>query len=69
MSVDLTGTLDGFPDQDPPAPLHAAAAEDLFVLGRRAADARRARHGERATFVRSKRLLPGGVWRGPRDAA
>jgi hypothetical protein len=50
-------------------PLQAAAAEDLFVLGRRATAARRARHGERATFVRSKRLLPGGAWRGPRDAA
>ncbi len=50
-------------------PLQAAAAADLFVLGRQASDARRARHGERATFIRSKRLLPGGAWRGPRDAA
>ncbi|HEY2903716.1 MAG TPA: hypothetical protein VGL59_24240 [Polyangia bacterium] len=50
-------------------PLSTVAAEDLFVLGRRAAAARQALHGDRATFIRSKRLLPGGAWRGPRDAA
>ena len=66
MSVDQSQALAA---ADAAAPLHAAAAEDLFVLGRRAAAARRALHGERVTFVRSKRLLPGGAWRGPRDAA
>ena len=50
-------------------PLAAVAAEDLFVLGRRASAARRVLHGDRATFIRSKRLLAGGTWRGPRDAA
>jgi hypothetical protein len=43
--------------------------EDLFVLARRAAAARRAALGNRATFVRARQLLSTGAWRGPRDAA
>jgi len=43
--------------------------EDLFALGRRAAEARDAAFGRRATFVRSRQLLPTGAWKGPRDAA
>jgi hypothetical protein len=46
-----------------------APDDDLFVLGRRAASTRDARHGHRATFVRSRQLLATGAWRGPRDAA
>jgi hypothetical protein len=45
-----------------------AGAEDLFVLARRAAAARRAALGDRASFVRSRQLLSTGAWRGPRDA-
>jgi len=43
--------------------------EDLFALGRRAAEMRDATFGRRATFVRSRQLLPTGAWKGPRDAA
>ena len=46
----------------------AAPFEDLFALGRRAAAARDAIFGHRGTFVRSRRLLASGAWRGPRDA-
>jgi hypothetical protein len=42
---------------------------DLFDLGRRATAARDTRVGRRATFARSRQLLPDGTWRGPRDAA
>jgi hypothetical protein len=44
------------------------ASLDLFDLGRRAAAARDARFGARASFVRSRQLLGTGAWRGPRDA-
>lgn len=44
------------------------ASLDLFDLGRRAAAARDARLGARASFVRSRQLLATGAWRGPRDA-
>ena len=44
------------------------ASLDLFELGRRAAAARDARLGARASFVRSRQLLATGAWRGPRDA-
>jgi hypothetical protein len=47
----------------------ATPVEDLFALGRRAAGARDATFGRRATFVRSRQLLATGAWRGPRDAA
>jgi hypothetical protein len=47
----------------------AEAADDLFDLGRRAAAQRDARLGARASFVRSRRLLSTGVWRGPRDGS
>jgi hypothetical protein len=50
-------------------PAAARAAEDLFVLGRRAAAARDAAFGRRATFVRTRQLLATSTWRGPRDAA
>jgi hypothetical protein len=53
----------------PGASVRVNPAEDLFVLGRKASQARRALHGDRATFIRSKRLVAGGAWRGPRDAA
>jgi hypothetical protein len=43
--------------------------EDLFSLGRRAAAARDAAVGARGTFARTRRLLPSGAWRGPRDAS
>ena len=39
------------------------------MLGKRAAAARRAALGDRASFVRARQLLPTGAWRGPRDAA
>jgi hypothetical protein len=64
MSVDSTVPV-------PEAPAHAAPeapVEDLFALGRRAAEARDLRLGRRGTFARSRRLLPTGAWRGPRDA-
>jgi len=44
------------------------ASLDLFELGRRAAAARDAQLGPRASFVRSRQLLATGAWRGPRDA-
>ncbi len=44
-------------------------ALDLFALGRQAAALRDARLGRRGSFVRTKQLLSGGRWRGPRDAA
>jgi hypothetical protein len=66
MSVDPTAATAG---ASAPVQLHAIAAEDLFALGRQAVAARRALLGERATFIRSKQLLPSGAWRGPRDAA
>jgi hypothetical protein len=54
------------------APLAAdapvAPVEDLFALGRRAAAARDAALGRRGSFVRARRLLATGAWRGPRDA-
>jgi len=49
--------------------LGALLGADLFALGRRAAAARRAALGDRASFVRTRQLLPTGAWRGPRDAA
>jgi hypothetical protein len=45
-----------------------AVADDIFALGRRAVAARVATLGARGTFVRSRRLLATGAWRGPRDA-
>ena len=45
------------------------ATFDLFDLGRRAAAARDARFGRRASFVRARQLLSTGAWRGPRDAS
>ena len=65
MSVDPSAAVAGAASPHS----QANATEDLFVLGRKATAERRARHGDRATFIRSKRLLPGGAWRGPRDAA
>jgi hypothetical protein len=58
------------PVDNPPVARVADVAplEDLFALGRRAAAARDAVLGRRGTFVRSRRLLPTGAWRGPRDA-
>ncbi|HVY40262.1 MAG TPA: hypothetical protein VHM31_20120, partial [Polyangia bacterium] len=47
----------------------ALADLDLFALGRRAAAARDALLGRRGSFVRTRQLLAGGAWRGPRDAA
>src|SRR5206468_560102 len=37
--------------------------------GRRASAARDERLGRRGSFVRTRQLLAGGAWRGPRDAA
>jgi hypothetical protein len=51
----------------PEAPT-GARVEDLFTLGRRAAAARATALGHRGTFARTRRLLPTGAWRGPRDA-
>jgi hypothetical protein len=51
-----------------PAAVQDAPPDDLFALGRRAAAARDQRLGRRGTFVRSRRLLATGAWRGPRDA-
>ncbi|HXI55267.1 MAG TPA: hypothetical protein VNO55_04380, partial [Polyangia bacterium] len=51
------------------ASVPVSSTEDLFALGRKASQARRTLHGDRATFIRSKRLVAGGAWRGPRDAA
>jgi hypothetical protein len=51
------------------APAAPVAVEDLFSLGRRANEAREAALGRRGTFVRARRLLATGAWRGPRDAA
>ena len=45
-----------------------APVEDLFALGRRAAAARDAQLGRRGAFLRARRLLATGAWRGPRDA-
>lgn len=45
------------------------AAFDVFDLGRRAAAARDARTGGRASFARTRQLLGTGAWRGPRDAS
>jgi hypothetical protein len=42
--------------------------QDLFALGRRAAQACRRAHGGRGFFTRSRQLLGTGAWRGPRDA-
>jgi hypothetical protein len=50
------------------ATVSGPATEDLFTLGRRAAAARDAALGRRGTFTRTRRLLPTGAWRGPRDA-
>lgn len=62
---DATGRDAGQPDL-----LTASLAQlDLFDLGRRATASRDARVGRRATFARSRQLLPDGTWRGPRDAA
>lgn len=44
------------------------ATFDLFDLGRRAAAARDARLGRRASFVRARQFLATGTWRGPKDA-
>ena len=69
MSVDSTAaptTRAGGPG----APVSGGEpAPDLFVLGKRAAAARRAALGDRASFVRARQLLATGAWRGPRDAA
>jgi hypothetical protein len=66
MSVDSSAAMAG---ASLSVALESVAAEDLFVLGRKATAARRARLGDRATFVRSRQLLATGAWRGPRDAA
>ena len=55
------------PTPDPRAA--ALDAQDLFALGRQASAARDAHLGRRGSFVRSRQLLAGGDWRGPRDAA
>ena len=47
----------------------ATAVEDLFSLGRRANARRDDALGRRGTFVRARRLLATGAWRGPRDAS
>jgi hypothetical protein len=49
-------------------PVVADQGGDLFDLGRRATATRQAALGRRGTFVRSRRLLETGAWRGPRDA-
>ena len=49
--------------------IESLADEDLHGLARRAAAARRAALGDRASFVRARQLLATGAWRGPRDAA
>jgi hypothetical protein len=51
------------------APAAAPADGDIFALGRSAAAATAAAHQRRGVFARSRQLLPGGAWRGPRDAA
>jgi hypothetical protein len=51
------------------SPSASSWADDLFALGQRAAAARDALLGPRATFVRGRQLLSTGAWRGPRDAA
>jgi hypothetical protein len=61
MSADSTLVAN---DAAPPV----APVEDLFSLGRRASTAREAALGRRGTFVRARRLLATGAWRGPRDA-
>lgn len=53
----------------PPATVESHATLNIFDLGRRAAAARDARLGTRASFVRSRQLLATGAWRGPRDAS
>jgi hypothetical protein len=50
------------------SPEAAAPVDDLFVLARRAVEAREAAFGRRGTFTRSRRLLSTNAWRGPRDA-
>jgi hypothetical protein len=58
------------PGTTSPADMEPAdGVDDLFDLGRRAAAARDRRLGARASFVRGRRLLSTGVWRGPRDGA
>src|SRR5262245_53478848 len=64
MSIDLT-----FSTTAGEAGATAPPDEDLFALGRRVAGARDAVFGHRATFVRTRQLLPTRAWRGPRDAA
>jgi hypothetical protein len=46
-----------------------APVEDLFSLARRANAARDGALGRRGTFVRARRLLAKGAWRGPSDAS
>ncbi len=74
MSLDPRGfasaepAVDGAPSPD--ASGGASLADlDLFALGRRASAARDQRLGRRGSFVRTRQLLAGGTWRGPRDAA
>jgi hypothetical protein len=64
MSIDVTSSTTAGE-----AGASAPPDEDLFALGRRAADARDAVFGRRATFIRTRQLLPTRAWRGPRDAA
>jgi len=61
-------TFDPLSDASREAPATLAAL-DLFALGRQAAARRDDHLGRRGSFVRSRQLLAGGSWRGPRDAA
>ena len=65
-ATDVIGATDARPEE-PHAP--DPGAGHLFELGRRAAAARDARLGRRASFVRARQLLATGAWRGPRDAS
>ncbi|MES1207843.1 MAG: hypothetical protein ABUS79_18060, partial [Pseudomonadota bacterium] len=74
MSLDPRGFAGAEPAVDEGASPGASTATslaglDLFALGRRASAARDERLGRRASFVRTRQLLAGGTWRGPRDAA
>jgi hypothetical protein len=63
--------IDATPDEArmPAARPARSPGEDLFVLGRAAAEVARKLHGGRAVFARARQLLATGAWRGPRDAA
>ena len=74
MSTHVFEAAPPAPVEETPAPARGTAPApldelDLFALGRRAADARGAHLGRRGSFVRTRQLVAGGEWRGPRDAA